>query len=112
MCDCLATPAALAPSRRRLLGGAAALAALASSARVLAADTPLPDNRIGPDAALARLVQGNARYVAGRSTQRDFSVGRVARRPRTLSCTVSAAPSPPMSVCTQPGSMVMRVAFG
>jgi carbonic anhydrase len=78
MCDCFPSTEAL-PSRRRFLGGAAALAAMAASARALAADTPLPDNRIGGDAALQRLVQGNARYAAGQSTQRDFSVGRVAR---------------------------------
>lgn len=79
MCDCVSNSAAYAPSRRGLLGGAAALAALVSGGRVLAADTPLPDNRISPQVALERLLQGNARYVAGRSTQRDFSVGRVAR---------------------------------
>lgn len=77
MCNC--PPSPTAASRRRFLGGAAALAALTSSGRALAADTPLPDNRIGGDAALQRLVQGNARYVSGQSTQRDFSVGRVAR---------------------------------
>ncbi|WP_077001464.1 carbonic anhydrase [Variovorax sp. KK3] len=68
-----------ASSRRRFLGGAAALAALASSAPALAADDALPTNRIGGDAALQRLTQGNARYVAGKPTQRDYSVGRVAR---------------------------------
>jgi carbonic anhydrase len=79
MCDCLPSAAVPATSRRRLLGGAAAFAALASGADALAVDTPLPDNRIGGDAALQRLVQGNLRYAQGRQTQRDFSVGRVAR---------------------------------
>jgi carbonic anhydrase len=79
MCDCLANRTALAPSRRRLLGGAAALAALATSTRGMAAGSPATDNHIGPDAALQRLIQGNSRYVAGRSTQRDHAVGRAAR---------------------------------
>ena len=34
------------------------------------------------------------------------------RMPCTLCPTVRAAPAPPMSVCTQPGSMVTRVASG
>ena len=32
-----------------------------------------------PDAALARLVEGNARYVSGKMNERDFSAGRAAR---------------------------------
>jgi len=32
-----------------------------------------------PDAAFARLMEGNARYVSGQLTERDFSAGRVAR---------------------------------
>ena len=79
MCDCFTGAALPATSRRRWLGGAAAFAAMASGTAAFAADTPLPDNRIGGDAALQRLVQGNARYARGRPTQRDFSVGRVAR---------------------------------
>lgn len=80
MCNCFTSATVPAPSRRRWLGGAAAFAAMASGVtRAFAADTPLPDNRIGGEAALQRLVQGNARYAQGRPTQRDFSVGRVAR---------------------------------
>ena len=32
-----------------------------------------------PDAAVARLVEGNARYVAGKMNERDFSAGRALR---------------------------------
>ena len=38
------------------------------------------------------------------------ALASVARRSRTLSSTVSAAPAPPMSVCTQPAWKAMQVA--
>ena len=64
------------PSRRSLLLGGAALAtiSLGSVARaqpVSAADTP--------DAALKLLTEGNERYVANLSRERDFSAGRASR---------------------------------
>jgi carbonic anhydrase len=71
-------------SRRRLmLGGAALLAAnTLSFARVRAEQpklsTPAP-NAIPPDEALKRLMDGNARYVANASEEKDYSVGRSAR---------------------------------
>ena len=40
------------------------------------------------------------------------TLASVLRRPRTLSSTVSGAVPPPMSVCTEPGSMVTSVAPG
>jgi carbonic anhydrase len=64
-------------SRRLVLGaGAAALAAAplvgtAEAQPARAVDTP--------DAALARLLEGNGRYVAGKLNERDFSSGRAAR---------------------------------
>jgi carbonic anhydrase len=39
---------------------------------------PLPENVMTPDAALERLVAGNARYVAGQSTPLNFSNDRAA----------------------------------
>ncbi|MES2943724.1 MAG: carbonic anhydrase [Pseudomonadota bacterium] len=43
------------------------------------ANAAVPDNAIGGDAALKRLMQGNERYVSNKPVQRDFSAGRVAR---------------------------------
>src|SRR5262245_44345806 len=67
-------------SRRQIMTGAGTLLA-ASALRVAparaaeppAADTP---NAIAPSAALEQLMQGNARYVAGESICKDYSVGR------------------------------------
>ena len=39
-------------------------------------NTPLPENVMTPDAALERLMAGNARYVAGQSTPLNFSEDR------------------------------------
>ncbi|OYX82523.1 MAG: hypothetical protein B7Y75_06270, partial [Azorhizobium sp. 35-67-5] len=76
------------PSRRGFLGaglGAAALAAtgmLASMAlpsTAAWAQAPARPNAIPPAEALKRLQDGNARYVDNKSTQVDFSAGRMAR---------------------------------
>jgi len=73
------------PSRRRFLGagaGAASMAFLGGFALPAAAQTdPMapPPNAISPDQALARLVEGNARYVANAPQEKDFSAGRAAR---------------------------------
>jgi carbonic anhydrase len=76
MCDCLATSSAVAaPLRRRLLG-ASALAALAPAWAAAPARAAQP---VSPDAALQRLMQGNARYVAGRPLARNHAQGRAAR---------------------------------
>ena len=70
-------------SRRSLMAAAgAALAATAlSSGPLLAAEPPKEGapNAISPDEALARLLQGNERYVANAPRERDFSAGRAAR---------------------------------
>lgn len=62
----------------RRIGGAAA--ALALSRAAFAADPgkapPKPENVIGPDAALERLMHGNARYVEGVAKRHDFKAER------------------------------------
>jgi carbonic anhydrase len=69
-------------SRRRFLqslGGAAAVLTVVAPA--FAKDTkasPKPQNDIPPDAALDRLMKGNARYVDGASRRHDFKIEREA----------------------------------
>lgn len=68
-------------SRRRLFSTALSFAALtttglASMASALAQPARSADTA---DAALTRLVEGNARYVSGQLRERDFSAGRAAR---------------------------------
>ena len=50
----------------------------AANAKEAGAEKPKP-NAIGADEALRRLMEGNARYVANKPTQRDFSAGRAER---------------------------------
>ncbi len=68
------------PTRRWLLGGLAA-ASMLPPLHALAADPPpsRPPNAISGDAALHRLMEGNARYAANRADPHDFDAGRVAR---------------------------------
>ncbi|MEP9376738.1 carbonic anhydrase [Aquabacter sp. CN5-332] len=67
-------------SRRGLLvAGAAAAVSGGFSLPAFAQAPATPPNSISPDAALKRLMDGNARYVANTPTQRDFSAGRAAR---------------------------------
>jgi carbonic anhydrase len=64
------------PSRRsllRILGGATAGYALAGSAMAKEAKAPpKPQNAVSPDAALALVMAGNARYVQGVAKRHDF----------------------------------------
>jgi len=64
----------LGPSRRSLLGAAAAtmglLLAGAADAKEKAA--PKPQNLLTPDASLKRLLKGNSRYVEGVAVRHDF----------------------------------------
>jgi carbonic anhydrase len=64
--------------RRSLLTGLAAASAIPRAF----ADDPRPvdaPNAISGDAALHRLIAGNARYAANKADQRDFDAGRAAR---------------------------------
>jgi carbonic anhydrase len=69
-------------TRRGALKAAAGFAVAAggdrASAREGGAEQPKP-NAIGADAALRRLMEGNARYFANKPAHRDFSAGRAAR---------------------------------
>lgn len=65
-------------SRRGFLAAGAATALSTGFAWPAAAQTP-PPNAIAPDAALKRLLDGNARYTANAPEQKDYSAGRAAR---------------------------------
>ena len=84
MCHVCASAVAPPPSRRRFLAAGAALAATAAGllpefARAAAPPPAGAPNAIPPDAALKRLLDGNARYAANQPNERDFSSGRAAR---------------------------------
>ena len=79
MCErpfCAATMCAMT-QRRTVLKLAAAAAAgflpLPHALAQIAKAPPKPENVLSPDAALQRLMQGNARYVDGVSKRHDFS---------------------------------------
>ena len=68
-------------SRRNVFSaglGALALTAAATAAATVAQAQPTRAVDT-PDAAFARLMEGNARYVSGQLNQRDFTAGRAAR---------------------------------
>ena len=70
-------------SRRHLLGAGLAVAGMAASSGLSStpvfAQASVPPNAITPDAALSRILDGNARYAGNTSTNKDFSAGRAAR---------------------------------
>jgi len=76
MCELCATTGQPRIARRnflRLAGGAAA--GLAITPRAFAKETkapPKPENVLSPDAALDRLLKGNARYIDGLTKRHDF----------------------------------------
>lgn len=76
MCDhCESAARSTGLSRRKLLAAGAGLALAGVFSTPLRAQSAA----VGPDEALKRLVEGNARYVAGNLNERDFSAGRAAR---------------------------------
>jgi carbonic anhydrase len=84
-CRAREVSAVKATSRRsflRSVGGAAAGLALVSPAfgkgGKQTRSSPKPQNDIPPDAALARLMEGNARYIKGASRRHDFKAEREA----------------------------------
>jgi carbonic anhydrase len=84
-CRAREVSAVKATSRRsflRYVGGAAAGLALVSPAFAKGGketkSSPKPQNDIPPDAALARLMAGNARYIKGTSRRHDFKAEREA----------------------------------
>jgi len=72
---------ATAPSRRSLMLFAASAAGLMLGGAAFAKETkapPKPQNVLSPDAALKRLMEGNARYVDGVARRHDFKHEREA----------------------------------
>ncbi len=68
-------------TRRRVFSGLGCLAAMTAIGPMTAGPASAQPARSAetPDAALARLMEGNARYASGKMSERDYSVGRVAR---------------------------------
>lgn len=104
-------------SRRHVLAaGAAAAWAGAITMPAAAQNAAPPPNAISPDAALKRLMDGNARYAANASNNKDFSAGRAARAlsqypfAAILSCADSRV-APELAFDEGPGELfVIRVA--
>ncbi|HBL65844.1 MAG TPA: carbonic anhydrase [Achromobacter sp.] len=118
MCDCAdcLTASTLDNPRRRLLLGAAGLAAFGATGWAETAYAEVPSNDIGGEEALKRLLAGNARYAANKPNMRDFSAGRAARvktqKPiaAILSCSDSRV-APELAFDQNPGDVfIVRVA--
>jgi carbonic anhydrase len=105
-------------SRRRLFSGLGGIAAMTAIGAMTAGPASAQPARSAetPDAALARLMEGNARYAAGKLSERDYSVGRVARSQgqapfaAILGCADSRV-APELAFDQSPGELfVVRVA--
>jgi carbonic anhydrase len=102
-------------SRRRLFTGIGAVAAAATIGAQVASAQPVRSADTA-EAAFRRLLDGNARYVAGQMKERDFSAGRAARaqgqKPfaAILGCADSRV-APELAFDQEPGELfVVRVA--
>jgi carbonic anhydrase len=105
-------------SRRRLFAGLGGLAAMTAIGAMPAGPAGAQPARSAetPDAALARLMEGNARYAAGKLSERDYTAGRVARTQgqapfaAILGCADSRV-APELAFDQSPGELfVVRVA--
>lgn len=105
-------------SRRRLFSGMSGLAAMTAIGGMMTGTANAQPARSAetPDAALARLLEGNARYASGKMAERDFSAGRAARAQgqapfaAILSCADSRV-APELAFDQAPGELfVVRVA--
>lgn len=105
-------------SRRRFLqagAGLLTLSALMPLQRVLA-NAPTPQNAISPQAALDRLMAGNARYATNKLDVKDFAAGRAARAKAqhpiaSILCCADSRVAPEMMFDQAPGDLfVVRVA--
>jgi carbonic anhydrase len=102
-------------SRRLVLRAGAA--ALATAPLIVGTAEAQPARAVDtPDAALARLLEGNARYVSGKMNERDFSANRAARTQgqapfaAVLGCADSRV-APELAFDQPPGELfVVRVA--
>lgn len=105
-------------SRRLLIGASAVgVAALPLVGSLAGKAQAQPQRAVAtPDAAVARLAEGNARYVSGNMKERDFSAGRAAREQgqapfaAILGC-ADARVAPELAFDQPPGELfVVRVA--
>jgi len=103
------------PRRGLLAAGAASLLAGGTATQALAQPAAAP-NAIAPDAALKRIMDGNARYAANTPQNKDFSAGRAARAAAQypiaglVSCSDSRV-APELTFDQTPGELfVVRVA--